>query len=180
MPAETASPSITAKFIAFLGLAQQLKVDFLPISWLPALDMVGLGAMGEIREAYMNAQVELAFKRLVSDVGAQSSATYLQPLMAELSILGHPSLRKHPNIMTLEGVCFEVKDKGDAWPVLVFRKSRNGDLARFMSHGDGKAMHFDDRLKLCADIAEAIMTMHSIGKINMQATTMSMIITDMT
>jgi hypothetical protein len=65
----------------------------------------------------------------------------------------------------LEGICFDVKSEDDVAHVLVFRKSRYGNLAKFMSSESGRATSFVDRLKMCADIAGALKTMHSIGKI---------------
>jgi hypothetical protein len=149
----------------FLGIAQQLGVHFLPLTWLPALNTVGRGATAEIRESYVNDQLEFAFKRLDLDALKPGQKCSLQPLMAELAILGQPSVRGHPNILTLEGISWDVRKGAGAWPVLVFRKSRCGDLANLMRRGAGKSLTQLERLDLCADIAEAIIVMHSNGEL---------------
>ncbi len=154
-------PIAAEEFIAFLGRAQQLKVDFLPITWSPALDIVGAGATAEIRKAYVNASVELAFKRYKSRTSERIS---LKPITTEISILGIPSIRRHPNILTLEGISFEVKSESNVLPILVFEHSRHGDLEAFMRRNHGRTMSFADRLGLCADIAAAIGTLHLNGK----------------
>ena len=48
----------------FLGAAQSLNIDFLPITWQPALDIVGEGGTAEIRQALINVQMTFAFKHL--------------------------------------------------------------------------------------------------------------------
>lgn len=85
--------------------------------------------------------------------------------MCEVSVLGHPLVRSHPNIIRLEGVCWDVSfDEDEVWPVLVFEKARYGDLRKFISTKTGGSINWVDRVKLCADIATAIMLMHSSRK----------------
>lgn len=80
--------------------------------------------------------------------------------------MGHPFVRSHSNIIRLEGVCWDISfDKEEVWPVLVFEKARHGDLKKFLSTNMGGLIKWDDRVKLCADIATAIMLMHSARKL---------------
>lgn len=151
-------------FLTFLGIAQHLNIDMIPITWLPAMDVIGRGATAEIRENIATLQIRLAFKRLNLERLSEGERS-IKPLIAEMSILGQPSIREHPNILTLEGVCWDVAKGGDVWPVLVFQKSEHGDLAKFMVRAPGKDLCAEDRLRLCADIAAAVMTMHSNGKV---------------
>jgi hypothetical protein len=120
------------------------------------MDIVGAGATAEIRQNLATVQVTFAFKRLMEKKS-------LQPLIAELQILGHPAIRKHPNILKLEGVCWDVDRSGEVWPVLVFQKSHHLDLGRFMRTDAGGQLSFEARLEMLADIASAIMTMHANG-----------------
>ena len=164
--------------IAFLGAAQTLKIDFLPIIWQPALDHIGQGATAEIREASMNVQTSFAFKRpkfkIPSDVEFETRV--LPSLIAEMSVLSHPSIREFPNIVRLEGICFEIisegyvfsrekpfdHSKGGVVPVLVFEKAKYGDLRNFMTtYNVGKTLSLKDRLQFCIDIARAVEEMHS-------------------
>ena len=100
-------------------------------------------------------------------------------LIAEMSILAQLSIRRHPNILQLEGICWDVlpgdgepisRDEpikagsGGIVPVLVFEKANHGDLNTFMKHGVGKQLDFTGRLEMCTAIARAIAAMHSISK----------------
>ncbi len=59
-------------------------------------------------------------------------------LLAEISILSHPTIRRHPNVVNIEGICWDVTaDEGKVWPVLVSEKTGHGDLKRFMTKGAG-------------------------------------------
>jgi hypothetical protein len=160
-PAIVRPSSIPHDFLTFLGIAQSLKIDFLPITWQPALDTVGQGGTAEIRQALINLQTSFAFKRLISTLPAEEARNF-QALIAEISVLGQPSIRDHPNIITLEGICWDVIPETEkVWPVLVFEKARLGDLLAFMEQGAGKKLSLEDRLKLSVDIATAVAEMHS-------------------
>src|ERR1700721_2658581 len=50
--------------VAFLGLAQRLEIDFLPITWQPKLDVIGKGDTAEIWQTLINVQISFAFKRI--------------------------------------------------------------------------------------------------------------------
>jgi Protein tyrosine and serine/threonine kinase len=162
-PAKAAAPDLHYDFISFLGVAQRLRIDFLPITWQPALDKVGEGGTADIRQALINLQMSFAFKRLKwpRQVGSDESRSFLA-LISEVSILGHPSIRNHPNIIKLDGICWDISpDDEKVWPVLVFEKAQNGDLDRFMNSDTGKSLCLEERLKLCSDIATAVKDMHS-------------------
>jgi serine/threonine protein kinase len=158
---------IHCDFLSFLGIAQTLKIDFLPITWQPALENVGHGGTAEIRQALVNLQMSFAFKRLTPAELPQSitdETKSFRTLIAEISVLGHPSIRDHPNIIRLEGICWDVVPGGEkVWPVLVFEKARHGDLHTFMEQAEGKRLTLEERLNVCADIAMAVNDMHSNG-----------------
>ena len=80
-------------------------------------------------------------------------------------VLSHPSVRDHPNVLSLEGICWDVVSGGEkVWPVLVFEKARNGDLLTFMGQAKGRGLAMVERLNMCVDIAIAVMHMHSSSK----------------
>ena len=151
-------------FLDFLGVAQSLKIDFLPIKWQPALDKVGKGGTAEIRQALINLQMTFAFKHLERPRCALEEARNLRALIAEVSILGHPAIRYHPNVANLEGICWDVILGGEkVWPVLVFEKTRCGDLNRFMTIGPGEELDSKNRLDMLFDVALAVRELHAIG-----------------
>ncbi len=168
-------------FITFLSIAQNLRIDFLPISWQHGLENIGEGATGEIREALLDKNTSFAFKRRLFKESfnfEELKGQILPTLVAEMSILHIPSIRHCRNIIDLVGVCWEVYcedeytlsrddpvdfSKAAIIPVLVFQRSRFGDLHTFMMHGVGKTLSFDERLHLCIGIAEAISEMHACG-----------------
>lgn len=150
-------------FISFLSIAQKLQIDFLPVSWQPALQGIGLGGTAEIRQSLMNLQMTFAFKRARQPSGSGLHETHIfRCLIAEILVLGHPSIYGHPNILRLEGICWDVSPEDEkVLPVLVFEKSQYGDLGWFANSGSGIHMSFEHRLKLCADIVVAVQVMHS-------------------
>ena len=151
-------------FLDFLGVAQNLKIDFLPITWQPALDKVGEGGSAEIRQALVNLQTTFAFKRLKRSRSSVEEAQYWRTLVAEILILGSHAVRKHRNIANIEGICWDVVSGGKkVWPVLVFEKTRHGDLGMFMSSEVGRKLGFQERLAILCDIALAIRDLHTIG-----------------
>ena len=160
----------------FLGVAQQYDIDFLPVTWQPALDQIGEGATAEIRQNPMNLQTSFAFKRPLFASSDEFESRILPSLIAEISILGSPTIRRHANIIHLEGICWEVRSKegqnvsrkepilkseSGIVPVLIFEKTKHGDLHRFMAHGAGGQLSFLERLRLCSEIAKAVAEMHS-------------------
>jgi hypothetical protein len=153
-------------FISFLELAQRLHFDFLPITWHPALERVGQGATSEIRQALITLNLNFAFKRVRQSrqLRSEKNSTF-QTLVTELLVLGYPSIRNHPNMSSLYGICWDVSlDDGRVWPVFVFQKSEFGDLENFMKTDVGKEMSLENRLWLCADIATAVAELHSAGE----------------
>jgi len=146
--------------IAFLSVVQKCDVDFLPITWQPALGILGNGGSGTISQSTFTTDMPLAFKRFHLD--KDSNMDFL-PLISEVLILSQPPIQEHPNIVNLEGVCWEIKPLTEkAVPVLVFQKA-SCNLQQFMNMSEGKNMSIDDRLKICADIGSAIMTLHAYG-----------------
>ena len=151
-------------FLGFLGVAQSLKIDFLPITWQPALDKVGQGGTAKIRQALINIQTAFAFKHLEHSLSFEKGSRNMRALIAEVSVLGHPASRCHPNIMNIEGICWDVVDGGEeVWPVLVFEKTQLGDLNSFMTSGPGRELDFNTRLDILFDVGCAVSDLHAAG-----------------
>lgn len=154
--------------IMFLEQVQRYTVDLLPITSNPGLGILGDGATSQVAERVLNSQRGLAFKQAFSpsEVGGSHDEVYiLKRLAAELSILAFPPIRNHPNIVRLEGICWELCP-GDigVLPVFVFEKANHGDLHKFMCSHRGAALSSLDRLKLCAQVSDALTLVYAYGK----------------
>lgn len=153
-------------FLDFLRVAQSLQIDFLPITWQPAMDKVGEGGTAKIRQALINVQMTFAFKHLMHPRSSMEESRNLHALIAEISILGHPVVRNHPCVADILGICWDVIDSGEqVWSVLVFEKTSCGDLHRFMTSGPGKDLGPKNRLDLLFDVALAVRDLHTIGRL---------------
>ena len=153
---------VQSDLIAFLSIVQKCDVDYLPITWQPALNTLGIGGSGTISQSTFIAERPLAFKRFHGRDSKNPDDGFL-PMMSEVLILSQPPIRNHPNIVDLEGICWEIKPSTEeAVPVLVFEKA-SWDLQQFMNVREGMDMSFEDRLKICANIGDAIMALHAYG-----------------
>ena len=174
---EGTSPSISAKcvsaeiqydFLALLGVAQSLQVDFLPITWQSAMKCIGRGGTAEIRQSRINAKESFAFKRM-TNVGpgepVAREARAFKAFITEIIVLSHPLIRSQRTFNNLQGLCWDV-DCGSpkVRPVLVFERTPHGDLDSFMKTNKGRDLTFEERLGLCIDVATAICWLHWLGK----------------
>lgn len=150
--------------LTFLGVAQKLKIDFLPITWEPALDTLGSGATAHVRQALVNLQMSFAFKHFKSPQSVEEETTLFRALVTEILVLGNPTIRRHPHVVDIEGICWDVSVADQTvWPVLVHEKAPFGDLLTFMTKGCGKELEFNTRLELCFDVSLAIRDLHAAG-----------------
>lgn len=147
--------------ISCLAVVQRLGVDLLPCTWQPALDPLGVGGTAEVHQLLINLQMSFAFKRFTHSTPKESR---YRVLISEIKILCHPEIRNHKNVITLEGVCWDFVDGDKVSPVLVFEKTECGDMHQFLISDVGKRLCLEDRLKLCADVAAALMAMNSHGE----------------
>lgn len=146
-------------FIALLGLIQRLGIEILPLTWQAARGSLeedgrgGRGGQAKIYQSEISPGASFAFKRF--------SRNDYHEIVSELLILTHEVVRKHPYIIHLEGLCWDVRGDDDVRPVLVFEKSSLGDLFYFMKAGGGEMMSINNRLRLCVEIGIAIRDMHA-------------------
>jgi hypothetical protein len=154
----TASPSHTdvdqqSDLIAFLSIVQKYNVDILDITWQPTLN-IGQGGPGTISQCTLITDIPLAFKRyFISGVSDSSdSDSSLLPLISEVLILSRRPVKRHPNVINLVGICWEIKPRVEkAVPVLVFAKAV-WDLQQFINVSEAKNMSINGRLKICATL----------------------------
>jgi hypothetical protein len=156
-------------FISFLAVAQYYELDFVSVTWEIGLGHIGKGGSSEIRQSRLDLEESLAFKctprldrRLLSEHDEQR---VFNALVSEISILGHPLIRHHQNIVNLEGICWELPLASQkVWPVLILEKSQLGDLQSFICSEKGRKIGFEERLGLCTDVGSALKTMHQCRK----------------
>lgn len=173
-PTQDTSP---CNFITFLAAAQALGVAFLPITWQPKRISLGEGGTGQISQALLTVETSFAFKRVSErDKRNTPEEEILRRSINEMTVLWHPAIRHHPNVLDLQGVCWEItsspEDSKEAtlpsspnlekvWPVLVFEKSYLEDLYQFSRLPIGRELDTRERLRICLEIGKAIAHMHS-------------------
>jgi hypothetical protein len=147
-------------FISVLALAQHLNVDFLPITWHPAVETLGAGATAEIRQALVDIQTSFAFKR----IGLERKDAFTA-LASEISVLRTAEVSEHQNIISLVGICWDVDPDGPViWPVLVFEKAPFGNLGDFLQSDLGRQLPTSQVLSMMIDIGRALACLHRNGK----------------
>lgn len=144
--------------ISFLCILQQHNVNILPILWQSGLQDLGSGAQSVVSQSIQNAQRSFAFKR---SHGRSVPGDVFRVFSSEVRVLQQAPVRNHPNVLNLEGICWEVQSNSSAVsPVLVFEKARHGDLRSFMASESGRSLSVLQRVDLCIGIASAILTLH--------------------
>ena len=157
-PVYASEQYVNYDFIAVLGLAQRLHIRFLPITPQMLLGQIGEGGQSRINQASANVQISFAFKYF-----KHSQRCPFREIVQEMVVLSHPVVRRHQHIVRLEGICWDIPNDDQVWPVLVFQKSHLGDLYGFVRRKRFKTLSIEDRLRLCADIGIAIKDMHCNG-----------------
>lgn len=147
-------------FISLLAIAQKLGIDFLSITWQPLREVIGIGGTARIDQALVNLQTSLAFKRIKEKDRAKPELIFRE-VINEIIVLSHPAIQRHPNIVELQGICWDIPSDDEVWPVLVLEKCHFGDLYHFLRLPVGRDLSTNERLELCLDIGIAIADMHS-------------------
>lgn len=148
--------------LSFLSLLQLLEVNILPLVWYPAL-YVGRGGFAVLNEAPVSKEANFVFKRLISPENMhKGSSNSFTSAAQEVAILRHYHVKKHPNVVELYGICWEVNPIDDRLlPVLVLEKARHGDLYHFKSSQDGRNLPLAAKILLCSQLAEALAMLHA-------------------
>lgn len=149
-------------FLAFLATAQAFGIELLPLAWDAGRGVIGAGGSARIQQALVDINTSLAFKTYHSRDRTEEQIFWT--IINEITILSQPFVRNHTNIAQLQAFCWDISPNDDKpWPVLVFEKSHLGDLHHFVAD-KGRSMEVHERVKLCLDIARAVMDMHTNGK----------------
>ena len=166
--ASAAATETSYDLLTFLGIAQSLNIDFLPIPWNTGQANIGKGGTAEISQSSINLETAFAFKRLAALDTARfevDKTAIFKALIAEIFVLGHESIRGHQNINKLAEICWDVEAESErVWPVLVFEKTQHGDLRTVMEHSAGMRLDLGSRLRLCAEVVTAVSDLHLNGE----------------
>ncbi|KAL8995132.1 MAG: hypothetical protein Q9169_005075 [Polycauliona sp. 2 TL-2023] len=154
---------VSYNLLTFLAAAQWREIDFLHITWQPALDIAGKGATAEIQQSLVSLAFTFAFKRFLSPSAVNETSRHYRAIISELCILGHPTVKQHPNIVKLQGICWDVISEDQAWPVLVFPKAKYGNLREFLASDEGARLTPDQCMALIAGCVQAVVFMHTLG-----------------
>ena len=166
------SPYSRNNFVTFLTAAQYYDIDFVPLSWESALEGAAPGGTARLNVSSLDAQTHFVFKRTRIRNGLGQSrhdgwddAPTFDALVAEITVLRHPLLQHHQNIVNLEGIGWEVVTGGKpVWPVLILEKAEHRDLYSFMNSAQGSILSFEDKLDLCADVTSALNALHDCSE----------------
>ncbi|KAK4160232.1 kinase-like domain-containing protein [Cladorrhinum sp. PSN259] len=113
--------------IAVLACAQNKGFDFLSVAWQEPAGAIGCGAQSSVFQADASLKDRFAFKTSSPQNRRGGVNDYhekiFRELLVQIIIHGHPELRTHPNIITLEAIGWDLQDARDleptVWPVLV-------------------------------------------------------------
>ncbi|KAK6362750.1 hypothetical protein TWF730_000205 [Orbilia blumenaviensis] len=155
--------------LGFLAVVEHRKIDILPLHW-DNTDSIGCGGTANISKGVKVATTKgdnlgFVFKRTQSQAKYEDPAQVFRSVLSEVYILGHPVVQQHPNINSLEGICWETIH-GRPWPVLIFKQAPYGDLGKFMRTKEARGLTFQDKIKLCWEMGNALQLMHSCNAIH--------------
>lgn len=158
--------------LSLLAIASRLNCNIFPLIWGSEMVGLGEGATGKFSQSPLNAQITIAYKRFSRRPSSDGTLTrgerlhlLYKALICELIVLHHRELYDHPNIVKLEGICWEVvKEFNEIWPVLVFRKADLGSLDHFLTRPESKDIDMTELVIICGEVAKALRIMHLCGK----------------
>lgn len=151
----------------FLAAANKARIDYLPLSWYSTAP-VGRGGYATINESVVHANLSFAYRRASNwrggPEGSPDGEQDFEAAMMELTILSHTPIEEHDNIITLEGISWEVvPEESRIMPVFVYERMPHGDLWRFRNSPEYKNLGLNNKLALCLDMGEGLLALHSCG-----------------
>ncbi|KAL8676142.1 MAG: hypothetical protein Q9186_007306, partial [Xanthomendoza sp. 1 TL-2023] len=147
--------------LAVLSAVQAHEVDILPLVWYPSLSL-GQGGFALVAELPINQHESFAFKRLkIQGDDTDEQCQSFHAAIQELAILSDLDVARQPNIVTIEGVCWEVNPLNPyISPVLVFEKADHGNLSLFRDSGTWEQVSLEGKLTISKQIAGAFCVLH--------------------
>lgn len=81
--------------------------------------------------------------------------------MTELTILAHRPIQEHDNIITLEGISWEVApQESRIAPVFVYERMPHGCLDTFRNSLAFQELTLKDKLALCVVVGQGLLALH--------------------
>jgi serine/threonine protein kinase len=152
--------------ITLLAAIQAANINILSMTWDSARQPISIGGTSYINESLINLQASFAFKCVREEHKIQKrESDIFRAITTEITVLTYPSIQTHPNIVKLEGVCWDIPSEDEVWPVLIFEKTEFGDLHNFLTLPIGRSLSLPKRLHLCTNIATAIRHMHDSSRL---------------
>ena len=159
----------------FLAAAHYYEVDYLPFSWEPRTKESARGGTSRLIELDVGSSFPFngfIFKctrangtRGYNQQNPWDDSATFNALVAEITVLCHPVLKHHENIVQLEGIGWDVSPGGiPAWPVIALEKAELGDLHRFRATERGRQLTMSEKLYIGANVAGAILALHQWSK----------------
>ncbi|KAI4251527.1 MAG: hypothetical protein LQ352_004797 [Teloschistes flavicans] len=147
--------------LAVLSAVQEHEVNVLPLVWYPSLSL-GQGGFALVNESPVNQHESFAFKRLkVQGDDTDEQRQSFEGAIKELAILTDLDIAREANIVTIEGICWEVNPLNPyISPVLVFEKAHYGNLSIFRDSGRWEQVPLEGRLTIWKQIAGACRVLH--------------------
>jgi hypothetical protein len=162
-------------FVSFVSLAHQLDIDFMDVTWQPALHLLGVGGSSQVHVSNLvTKQLAFAFKSTVPRHGRSQLSLMgadrqrFRSLVCEVLILRNPEVRNHPNITSLLGISWDFRNNC-VWPVLVFPKATEGSLEDFIHGSKGTNASLEDLIHICAGIALGLGSLHGNSTLSVRS-----------
>ena len=163
--------------LSFLAIVENIPslrlFDFMPNF---ENSIIERGLSGEIHGIVQDEGHGVVFKRFLTPhaIGSDESKIAFQALISEIIVLEHPVFKKHPNLPKLGGITWDVEIHHKllvrAMPVLVFRRSKFGNLRDYLTSRGSSRPSVWQRSQFCAEIGRAIEALHTF---NMSSLTQS-------
>ena len=158
--------------LSFLAITERLSnlrlYAFTP-SYQPSGRLtIRTGASGIVHDQALSSERGIIFKRYRT-TPQSSRRDVFKAIISEVMVLKHPVLAKHPNIVDLDGITWDVEvERGQPpqiTPVLILKRAEHGNLADFFRTSQGRNLSLEQRLRLCIDVALALDAMHTYGNV---------------
>ena len=110
--------------------------------------------------------VKVVFKRTVPQARLQSDQVFrtrIEAMMLELRALAHEPIRKHENIVNIQGITWETDPFtiGRHWPVFIIERATRGTLQDFFQQEAEICLPL--RLELALDVIAGLEVIHACG-----------------
>ena len=102
--------------VSLLTVVQKCQAEFLVTTWQPALESLGEGRTAEVSQSLVSSGLGFAYKRTNDEHGNQPSGSY-KHMISEVLALESTHVKVHPNVVDLQGICWEIRNgaRSQSW-----------------------------------------------------------------